>query len=322
MAEILIAGAGLIGQQILTACQLAGKSVQIISKPPLPKSYDEQVHIFGDLSLWSDAEIMRLLRHTEVFVFAMGAGPHATPQKPAQEFFFRVNVNTAERFTHLAKQAGVKQVVIMSSFYNTFAEKHPEWHLADLHPFIHASLQQEARTLAEQSASFDVLIMRLPYLIGSTEGKCRSPWSRTVDRLRGKEEVYYFHNSTSLSGLGMLTTENLQKAFSDLVLQNEIKGTVTLPNDFIDSYSFYNIVKQAGDLDFHLVAASEAELYAQAAARLAMNRNQAVEAGIHPVYGLELRKQALQVEADDYFTFKQTRAQVEKAIFEAFREIN
>ncbi|WP_099221445.1 NAD-dependent epimerase/dehydratase family protein [Listeria costaricensis] len=321
MAEVLIAGAGLIGQQVLKVCQAAGKSVQVIAKPPLPETYDEQVHLFGDLSLWSDAEITRLLSHTEIFVFAMGAGPHVAPPKPAQEFFFRVNVTAAERLTHLAKQAGVRQVVIMSSFFNTFAEKYPEWHLADLHPFIYASLQQEARTMAEQSSDFDVLVMRLPYLIGPTEGKCRSPWSRVVARLRAKETVYYFQGGASSSGIGLLTTENFQAAFNELVFQSASRGAVTLPNDFIESYSFYNIVKQAANLDFQLVAADEDQLYAQAAAQLAENRKAAIEAGIHPVHGLELRKRALQIEADAGFSFRQSRTQLEAAIHATFREL-
>ena len=70
----------------------------------------------------------------------------------------------------LAKENGVKHVVVLGSYFAYFAKAWAEKELTKWHPYIRSRIDQETMCLSFADENFDVAVLELPYIFGTLPG--------------------------------------------------------------------------------------------------------------------------------------------------------
>lgn len=144
MNVLVIGGTGFIGYPAVHELLRRGHSVtaialrQPVAQQPLPPQVKL---ILADMDKFSDDELRQLLTGYDGLVFAAGVDDRVTPRAPAYPFFYHANVQSAVRVFTLARQAGVRRGVLMSSYFVHFARLWPELQLGARHPYIRSRLE-------------------------------------------------------------------------------------------------------------------------------------------------------------------------------------
>jgi dihydroflavonol-4-reductase len=189
----IVGGTGFLGWHAANEFQRRGYQVTVLSLPPLPAKdlFPPEVKItLADLNTLSDEEIQELLNGQDALIFAAGVDDRNISRKPAYPYFYRGNVQGPERVFRLARQAGVKRGLVLSSYFIHFANLWPQYRLAERHPYIRSRIEQMKACIAAGDPSMDVMILGLPYIFGSMPG--RMPlWSPLVDYIRASRTLFY-----------------------------------------------------------------------------------------------------------------------------------
>ena len=120
---LIIGGTGFLGYYAVRELLKRNYAVSILSLPPLPAEglFAPEVEIvLADLNKLTDAEVEKYLSGHDAVIFAAGADDRATPPAPAYPFFHKYNVEATRRLATLAKQAGVKRMVVLGSYFAYF----------------------------------------------------------------------------------------------------------------------------------------------------------------------------------------------------------
>jgi len=131
----------------------------------------------------SDDEARALLRGHDGVVMAAGADDRTTPKAPAYEFFRRTNVEFSARLFRLAREAGVKRGVLLSSYFAHFDRIWPQLKMAEHHPYIRSRKEQEEQSLAAAMPDLQLSVLELPYIFGSMPGQAPL-WTPIVNLVR------------------------------------------------------------------------------------------------------------------------------------------
>ena len=126
----------------------------------------------GNYMNMTDEDIKKCFKGCEGFVFAAGVDERMPAQKGESIYrmFQRYNVIPLERMLRIAKESGVKKVVILGSYFSHFAKEWKQLNLTKFHPYIRSRLEQEimATSFAEEGV-MDVAILELPYIFGAQD---------------------------------------------------------------------------------------------------------------------------------------------------------
>lgn len=153
--------------------------------------------IYLDLYKSTDGYMRKIMKDMDCVVFLAGADDRCVPKAPALEFFRVANVESTKRVVRIAKEIGVRKVVVASSYFTYFARRYPEWNLENIHPYIKARCEQEDCALSESNKSFAVVILQLPYVIGAINGK--APLLKAlVNYVKSPFPTLFMHGGTSV----------------------------------------------------------------------------------------------------------------------------
>jgi nucleoside-diphosphate-sugar epimerase len=254
MNVFLLGGTGFIGYHALQELLKKGHRVTIVALPPLPSEKlfppDVSIHL-ANINDVKDAELLELLKGHDSLVHSAGIDDRVVPDAPAYPFFYKENVTMSERLFLLAKQAGIKQAVMLGSYYVHFERRWPELKLAERHPYIRTCLEQEDLSLQVCGDDIRLTILELPYVFGSVSG--RDPqWKSLIRYISATSPIFYMRGGTacmsvvqvaeaivgalenpSASGVYVLGDENLTwvQLLSRLsLLSGKSKKIQTLPN--------------------------------------------------------------------------------------------
>ncbi|MDR0849974.1 MAG: NAD(P)-dependent oxidoreductase [Christensenellaceae bacterium] len=176
--KVFIAGGtGFLGYKSAKLFLKMGAKVDTISLPGELDNldwFDKRIGLtLGNLFEMSEEDIYEMLKDGgyDTFVYALGPDERITPPKPAYDFFYSKLVTECKKICSAVKRAGIKRCVIMNSYFTYFDQKY-NGRLSKNHPYIRARVDQ-ARELIElgSSGKFDVMILMLPYIFGTTEGR-------------------------------------------------------------------------------------------------------------------------------------------------------
>jgi nucleoside-diphosphate-sugar epimerase len=201
MKVFILGGTGFLGYYTTLELIRRGHTVRTLALPPLPAGdlLPPEVEILlGDFNQLGDVEVLNLFRDCDGVVFAAGVDDRVTPKAPAYPFFHKANVHTAERFFQLAKAAGAKRGVLLSSYFAHFGRVWPEMQLTEHHPYIRSRVEQERVCLEVAGEDLDLMILELPYIFGRMPG--RTPlWKPIVDYLHWPLPwLFYTRGGTSM----------------------------------------------------------------------------------------------------------------------------
>ncbi|MBN2386192.1 MAG: NAD(P)H-binding protein [Anaerolineales bacterium] len=196
---LIIGGTGFLGYHAVQECLNRGWQVTALGLPPAPPPglFPETVQVLlQDIAQTSDQDLLDLLAGHQALVFAAGLDDRAIQKRPAYPAFEKANVEMPRRVLTLARQAGVQRAVVLGSYFCHFHRLHPEWRLAERHPYIRSRLEQER--VATSIPGLEVSVLELPYIFGSYPVPGWKPlWLPLVRYLRSSKIIFFMKGGTA-----------------------------------------------------------------------------------------------------------------------------
>ncbi len=289
MRVFVLGGTGFIGYHASLELLDRGHRVSILSLPPLPAEalFPDGVRVtLADFKRLSDEKLTGLLEGHDAALFAAGADDRTVPEAPAYPFFYRENVEQAERFVGLAANAGVSRVVFLGSYLAHFDRIWPHLHLSERHPYIRSRSEQEFRVL-EAARDIRVMILELPFIFGSMPG--RTPlWAPLVRLLRSPLPLFCIRGGTN-----MIAVRHVAEAAAGAMEKGE-GGSVYLIGEKNVSWAEWigRLGRLAGrERTVHLFPARALRPFLGAVHAFHLLRGK--ESGLHPVHALDFLTEEL-----------------------------
>jgi len=201
MKIFIIGGTGLLGSAGAKELIKRGHTVEALALPPIPEGADipkeMKIH-WGNLLDMSDANIKVLLKDCDGLVFAAGVDERVEFHPPVYEAYKKYNIEPVQRLLPIAKECGVKKVVILGSYFSYFAKNLPELDLYNTHPYIKARIDQENVALSFSDDKMQVMVLELPYIFGAQKGR-KPVWTFVIQMiLSAKKNIYYPKGGTTM----------------------------------------------------------------------------------------------------------------------------
>ena len=197
---LIVGGTGFIGYHAVLECLRRGHTVTVLALPPLPADdlLPPQVTVrFGNLNALPDADVRALLHGHDAVVYAAGADDRVTPRAPAYRFFYEENVQAAARFFRLAREAGVRRGVLLSSYFATFDRLWPEMELTKHHPYIRSRVAQAGQSFNAAAPDLALMVLELGYIFGSMPGRIPL-WKPLIDYINSSLPLLYPQGGTNM----------------------------------------------------------------------------------------------------------------------------
>lgn len=196
---LVVGGTGFLGWHAVQEFLQRGYHVRVAALPPLPAEnlFPAEVEVrLTDIHALRDEELLGLLDGQDALVFAAGVDDRVVPRKPAYPFFYQGNVAGPARLFRLARQAGVRRAILLSSYFVYFAYLWPKRKLAERHPYIRSRIEQIQACVQAGTPGMDVIILGLPYIFGAMPGRIPL-WKPLVDYVRARRVIFYTRGGTA-----------------------------------------------------------------------------------------------------------------------------
>lgn len=223
MNVMILGGTGMLGYAAAMEFLAHGHQVEATARRArsFGTAFDTGVKLrLVDISEQTPEQLVALFQGQDAVVYALGPDDREAPPAPAAAFFDKYLVEQTERVAQAARQAGVKKLVVLGSYFCTVVRQHPDWPLAEHHPYIAARLRQERQAIAAgQAGVMDVCMLEIPYVFGPTPGQVTFFKELLFERIRKMPVVMY-----PKGGSLMTTTEQVARATLGAVLHGEHGG--------------------------------------------------------------------------------------------------
>lgn len=163
MRVAVLGGTGLIGWHTANALRDQGHLVRVLARNPPKEDLKISQEEFQPIDLFkaTDAELQEALQGCDALVQAAGADPRIVPKGSARDYFFEMNVTANDRLFAAAKAAGVRVVVLLTSYF------HPLRPEMARHPYVASRIASEEKALDLDTEEFRVVILQPPYVFGA-----------------------------------------------------------------------------------------------------------------------------------------------------------
>ncbi|WP_211750330.1 NAD-dependent epimerase/dehydratase family protein [Paenibacillus sp. Marseille-Q4541] len=237
----VLGGTGFLGYFTVKELLKRGYKVSTISRHSMPTEDllpREVEYRVGDINDMSDEDIQEMLKGVDGFIYAAGADERTLPEAPAVKFFYEANVLPTQRIARLAKQAGVKKFVLLSSYFAHFAE---EWSDIPLkhNAYPRSRMLQEEIACMEGQEGMDVMSIRLPYIFGVMPGRIPL-WNMFVTKLKDQKVVPVLGGGTA-----MVTAQQVAEATIGAMEHGEHCGKYSICGLNMKHSEFHQMVMNA-----------------------------------------------------------------------------
>lgn len=224
----VVGGTGFIGYHVVRELLAKDYRVTAFSLPEKNKSFSWQGDVkveYGDINKLDDKKVIALIKGNYAVIYCAGADDRTVPPRPARDFFYQHNVEATQRFVRLAREAGVKKVIILSSYFLYFERQWRELELARYHPYIWSRKVQAESAVAEGQDKVDVIILELPYIFGATPH--RMPlWAPLLSYIEKAKTIYYTNGGTNV-----VAVETVAEAVVGAIKHGEHGAHYTIGSD-------------------------------------------------------------------------------------------
>lgn len=144
-----------------------------------------------DIFKATQEEISEIFKGYDAMVYSVGPDDRILPPAPAYDFFHEKLVIQCTKVVKAAKQAGIKKVTIMNSYFAYF-DREFNGLLSQNHPYIKARVEQ-AKACIElgEEGVMDVMILELPYIFGNMPGKIPLWKDVFLDNFEKMKTIYF-----------------------------------------------------------------------------------------------------------------------------------
>ncbi len=191
MKVFMIGGTGLLGSEAARIFIERGHEVTSVALPPLPEGApipEEMKLEFCNIYEKTDDEILAMLEGQDCFVFAAGIDERVEFPAPVYDAYYKYNIQPLERILPLCKKAGLKNAVILGSYFAYLAKEKPEMKLTEKHPYIRSRIDQEEVAFSFADENFDVSVLELPYIFGTQPGR-KPVWVILIEQIKRMDKL-------------------------------------------------------------------------------------------------------------------------------------
>lgn len=209
MKVFMIGGTGLLGSEAARIFIERGHQVKSVALPPLPEGapIPEEMELeFCNIYEKTDDEIKEMMKGYDCFVFAAGIDERVEFPAPVYDAYYKYNIQPLERILPLCKEVGMKNAVILGSYFSYLAKQRPDMKLTELHPYIRSRIDQENVALSFADDNFDVAILELPYIFGTQPGR-KPVWVILIEQIKRMDSLPF--TMYPAGGTAMLTVRQV-----------------------------------------------------------------------------------------------------------------
>ena len=191
MKVFMIGGTGLLGCEAARIFIERGHQVKSVALPPLPEGApipEEMELAFCNIYEKSDDEIKAMMEGYDCFIFAAGIDERVEFPAPVYDAYYKYNIAPLKRILPLCKEVGMKNAVILGSYF-AYADKiWPEMELTKKHPYIRSRVDQENVAFSFADDNFDVSVLELPYIFGTQPGR-KPVWVILIEQIKMMDKL-------------------------------------------------------------------------------------------------------------------------------------
>ena len=191
MKVFMIGGTGLLGCEAARIFIERGHQVKSVALPPLPEGapIPEEMELeFCNIYEKSDEEIKAMLEGYDCFVFAAGIDERVEFPAPVYDAYYKFNIAPLKRILPICKEVGMKNAVILGSYFSYAAKQYPEMKLTEKHPYIRSRIDQEEVAFSFADENFDVAVLELPYIFGTQPGR-KPVWVILIEQIKMMDKL-------------------------------------------------------------------------------------------------------------------------------------
>ncbi|MBE6790803.1 MAG: NAD-dependent epimerase/dehydratase family protein [Ruminococcaceae bacterium] len=191
MKVFMIGGTGLLGCEAARIFIERGHQVKSVALPPLPEGAPippEMELEFCNIYEKSDEEIKAMMDGFDCFVFAAGIDERVEFPAPVYDAYYKYNIAPLKRILPLCKEVGMKNSVILGSYFSYAAKQFPEMKLTEKHPYIRSRIDQENVAFSFADDDFDVAVLELPYIFGTQPGR-KPVWVILIEQIKMMDKL-------------------------------------------------------------------------------------------------------------------------------------
>lgn len=206
MSRVLIlGGTGLLGQHAAQVLLANGHEPVLVGRrrpAEMLTGLAEVPMITLDVDSAADQQIAEALGQGESLIYALGPDDREIHQGSASAHFTKYLVERTARVARLARQAGVRRMVICGSYFSTWSRMHPEQEMPKGHIYVRARAEQARRAMelggGQKAGGMDVCVLEIPYVFGTVPGQLPFWKDWLFERLRKMPIVLYPRGGTSV----------------------------------------------------------------------------------------------------------------------------
>lgn len=215
MKIFMIGGTGLLGSEAAFELIKRGHQVSSIALPAVPvgaKLPKEMKLTIANYIELTDQEIRDLMYGMDGFIFAAGVDERIEGTKPIYEFYAKYNIIPLERLIKIAKESGVKHVVVLGSYFSYFARVWKNLDLYNHHPYIRSRIDQANMALSFADDTMSVSVLELPYIFGTQPGR-KPVWTFLVEQIQLMKKVTMYPKG----GTTMMTVKQVGQCIAGAI---------------------------------------------------------------------------------------------------------
>ncbi len=220
MKIFMVGGTGLLGSEAAFELIKRGHQVSSIALPPLPvgASLPKEMKLtMANYLELSDQEIRDFMFGMDGFIFAAGVDERIEGTKPIYDFYAKYNIFPMEKLIRIAKESGVKHVVVLGSYFSYFARIWTELDLYHHHPYIRSRIDQANLALSFADEKMSVSVLELPYIFGTQPGR-KPVWTFLIEQIQLMKKVTMYPKG----GTTMLTVKQVGQCIaSAMEIENQ-----------------------------------------------------------------------------------------------------
>ena len=191
MKVFMIGGTGLLGCEAARIFIERGHEVKSVALPPLPEGAPippEMDIEFCNIYEKSDEEIKAMLEGYDSFIFAAGIDERVEFPAPVYDAYYKYNIAPLKRILPLCKEVGMKNAVILGSYFSFLHKNYPELKATEKHPYIRSRIDQEEVAFSFADENFDVAVLELPYIFGTQPGR-KPVWVILIEQIKMMDKL-------------------------------------------------------------------------------------------------------------------------------------
>ncbi|MBE6783038.1 MAG: NAD-dependent epimerase/dehydratase family protein [Ruminococcaceae bacterium] len=191
MKVFMIGGTGLLGSAAAELFIEKGHEVKTVALPPLPVGApipEKMEIVFANINDKTDDELREMMAGYDCFVFAAGIDERVEFPAPVYDAYYKYNIAPLKRILPICKEVGMKNAVILGSYFSYLAKQRPEMKLCDKHPYIRSRIDQEEVAFSFADENFDVAVLELPYIFGTQPGR-KPVWVILIEQIKRMDSL-------------------------------------------------------------------------------------------------------------------------------------